>query len=413
MFLQDPEVLYMSIHRFDNGSFFPGTGAVSEVGSGSGEGYTVNIPWPSKGMGDAEYMSAFDQVVLPIARQFSPELVLVSAGFDAAKGDPLGGCNVSPACYAHMTSMLKTLAGGRLIVALEGGYNLRSISRSTEAVVRVLLGDTPPPLDHPRSARNTTSVDSPSGCYNALSPSMDGVERLMEHVATYDSSQRSAQASPEPGLSAPETAAAWTISRVVKTQSAYWSSLRVYHKAHMKQALRRLHQGIRHNSGKAPVSTSLLRKHSLSRRRSHDWSALPWPADMQQPSPKRPRENEPFFDNLNRPSHFSGVVSPTTAPATSQETEHTDYICPRSHPLDEITSGHDEVGHSVTMDMPGSHASLHSEEEIKITEFPLSSAQSAATTVGETTSVESLLQQGDNADHIFSPGNSLNIPGSP
>ena len=73
----------------------------------------------------------------PIAVAFDPEFVIISAGFDAAMGDPLGGCNVTPSGYAHMTSMLKGLAKGRVLVVLEGGYNIRSLALSTEACVRV------------------------------------------------------------------------------------------------------------------------------------------------------------------------------------------------------------------------------------------------------------------------------------
>jgi hypothetical protein len=86
---------------------------------------------------------------MPIAHCYAPDLVLVSAGFDAARSDPLGGCDVTPAGYAHMTSRLLTLARGRVVVALEGGYNLRAISTSADAVLRVLLGAPPPPLFEP------------------------------------------------------------------------------------------------------------------------------------------------------------------------------------------------------------------------------------------------------------------------
>lgn len=97
-------------------------------------------------MGDAEYALAFDELIMPVASAFGPDIVLVSAGFDGARGDPLGGCDITPAGYAHMTHRLLALAGGRMAVVLEGGYNLRSISRSMEAVVRVMLGEAPPPL---------------------------------------------------------------------------------------------------------------------------------------------------------------------------------------------------------------------------------------------------------------------------
>lgn len=96
IFESNPKVLYMSIHRYDYGQFFPRSEDANfdVVGEGSGTGFNVNIPWNAKGMGDMEYIAAFQRIILPIAYEFAPELVLISAGFDAALGDPLGGCKV-------------------------------------------------------------------------------------------------------------------------------------------------------------------------------------------------------------------------------------------------------------------------------------------------------------------------------
>lgn len=147
-FEDDPTVLYISIHRYEGGTFYPcgELGGPRSCGKGAGLGFSVNIPWPEAGMGDADYLYVFHHIVMPIAMEFSPELVFVSAGFDAADGDDLGECYVTPAGYAHMTNMLCSLANGRVVVALEGGYNLESISNSALAVTRVLLGDPLPPL---------------------------------------------------------------------------------------------------------------------------------------------------------------------------------------------------------------------------------------------------------------------------
>jgi len=139
-FWDDPSVLYFSTHQFP---FYPGTGAAEEAGGGKGRGFNVNVPWPA-GMGDADHLSAFDRLLLPIARSFSPDLVLVSAGFDAAAGDLLGGMRVSPGGYAALTERLLSLADGRLVLALEGGYNLDAIARSAAACLRVLLGEESP-----------------------------------------------------------------------------------------------------------------------------------------------------------------------------------------------------------------------------------------------------------------------------
>ncbi|XP_017379368.1 histone deacetylase 6 isoform X1 [Cebus imitator] len=152
MFEDDPSVLYVSLHRYDHGTFFPmgDEGASSQIGRAAGTGFTVNVAWNGPRIGDADYLAAWHRLVLPIAYEFNPELVLVSAGFDAARGDPLGGCQVSPEGYAHLTHLLMGLASGRIILILEGGYNLTSISESMAACIRSLLGDPPPLLTLPR-----------------------------------------------------------------------------------------------------------------------------------------------------------------------------------------------------------------------------------------------------------------------
>ncbi|KAL5726038.1 histone deacetylase [Ranunculus cassubicifolius] len=143
IFDANKSVLYISLHRHEGGRFYPGTGAATQVGSMGAEGYCVNIPWKCGGVGDNDYIFAFQHVVLPIASEFAPDLTIISAGFDAARGDPLGCCDVTPAGYARMTQLLTTLSRGKLLVILEGGYNLRSISSSATSVIKVLLGDNP------------------------------------------------------------------------------------------------------------------------------------------------------------------------------------------------------------------------------------------------------------------------------
>ena len=98
-------------------------------------------------MGDADYVYAFQQVIMPIATEFDPDLVIIAAGFDAAAGDMLGGGKVTAGGYAHMTHMLMSLAEGRVAVCLEGGYNLESIARSATAVARTLMGEPPERLE--------------------------------------------------------------------------------------------------------------------------------------------------------------------------------------------------------------------------------------------------------------------------
>lgn len=101
------------------------------------------------GQNDGEYLAAFLQVVLPIATAFDPELVLVSAGFDAGVGDPLGKCCVTPEMFGHMTHLLKNLAGGKMIMLLEGGYNFTTVSHSVMMCAKALLGDPLPSITSP------------------------------------------------------------------------------------------------------------------------------------------------------------------------------------------------------------------------------------------------------------------------
>ncbi|XP_050183856.1 histone deacetylase 5 isoform X2 [Myiozetetes cayanensis] len=151
-FYSDPHVLYISLHRYDDGNFFPGSGAPEEVGSGLGVGYNINIAWTGgvdPPIGDVEYLTAFRTVVMPIAKEFSPDVVLVSAGFDAVEGhlSPLGGYSVTAKCFGHLTKQLMMLAEGRVVLALEGGHDLTAICDASEACVSALLGLELEPLD--------------------------------------------------------------------------------------------------------------------------------------------------------------------------------------------------------------------------------------------------------------------------
>uniref|UniRef100_A0A674NTE6 Histone deacetylase n=1 Tax=Takifugu rubripes TaxID=31033 RepID=A0A674NTE6_TAKRU len=150
-FYDDPSVLYLSIHRYDDGNFFPGSGAPDEVGSGPGVGFNVNVAFTGglePPMSDAEYLAAFRSVVMPIANEFAPDIVLVSSGFDAVEGHPppLGGYTLTAKCFGYLTRQLMTLAGGRLVLALEGGHDLTAICDASEACLAALLGQELDPL---------------------------------------------------------------------------------------------------------------------------------------------------------------------------------------------------------------------------------------------------------------------------
>ncbi|HEY6399476.1 MAG TPA: histone deacetylase, partial [Solirubrobacteraceae bacterium] len=137
IFHSSDRVLFVSIHE---APLYPGTGPASDVGSGPGEGYTVNLPVPG-GTGDAEYRSLVEHVVVPLARAFGPQLLLISAGYDAHREDPLAGCQVTEAGFAGMTRSLLAVAselGSPLGAVLEGGYSLDALARSVAATLEVL-----------------------------------------------------------------------------------------------------------------------------------------------------------------------------------------------------------------------------------------------------------------------------------
>ena len=141
-FYEDPKVLYFSTHRY--GFFYPGTGAPAEVGTGKGEGFTVNVPM-SPGSGDAEYGNIFLHMLKPIALSYKPQLILVSAGFDTYSRDPLGGMMMTENGYTRLTNIImdiaQTTCGGKIIISLEGGYDLDGLATSVKAVLRELRGD--------------------------------------------------------------------------------------------------------------------------------------------------------------------------------------------------------------------------------------------------------------------------------
>ncbi|HSQ14313.1 MAG TPA: histone deacetylase, partial [Candidatus Deferrimicrobium sp.] len=137
-FYADPSVLFISTHQYP---FYPGSGAANEVGSGAGEGYTINIPLPA-GCADAEYAQAFHDIVVPAAEKFCPDWILVSAGFDPHRRDPLGGMGVSDEGFALMATRLLGLADrfadGKIAFLLEGGYDLAGLRGSVAAVLAAM-----------------------------------------------------------------------------------------------------------------------------------------------------------------------------------------------------------------------------------------------------------------------------------
>lgn len=143
VFYADPSVLYISTHEYP---FYPGTGAADETGAAAGVGANINIPLPP-GCGDEQYAAVFEQVVVPALRRFRPQLILVSAGYDAHYADDLAGERLSVDGYGRLVSMLLAAAGelcdGRIVFALEGGYDLVALPWSVRRTLELLAGLAP------------------------------------------------------------------------------------------------------------------------------------------------------------------------------------------------------------------------------------------------------------------------------
>ncbi len=161
IFYDRPEVMYISTHQYP---FYPGTGGVEETGRGAGKGTTVNIPLPA-GCGDNEYLQVFEQVIAPAAKKSKPQLVLVSAGYDAHWADELALMQLSVSGFGEIARVIRGLADelceGRLVFTLEGGYNLSALAASIKATLDILLGN--------------TSIDDPLGKSprSAVAPKID------------------------------------------------------------------------------------------------------------------------------------------------------------------------------------------------------------------------------------------------
>ncbi len=146
IFHRSPEVLFASIHQYP---FYPGTGPLSDVGSGAGEGFSINLPVPA-GAGEDDFCGLVEHVVLPAARSFDPDLVLVSAGYDAHRHDPVGGCALETASFAELTRQVLTL-GKPVGCVLEGGYDLDALAGCVAATLEVLVAGGEP-RSHPDGA---------------------------------------------------------------------------------------------------------------------------------------------------------------------------------------------------------------------------------------------------------------------
>jgi acetoin utilization deacetylase AcuC-like enzyme len=152
IFHATPEVLFASIHQHP---FYPGTGSLDDVGSGAGEGHSLNLPVPA-GSGEDVFASLVEHVVAPVARAYAPDLVLISAGYDAHRDDPVGGCALTTASFGQLTRQVLALAGDAPVGAvLEGGYDLDALAHSVAETMSALAGggEPAPVARHPLAER--------------------------------------------------------------------------------------------------------------------------------------------------------------------------------------------------------------------------------------------------------------------
>jgi acetoin utilization deacetylase AcuC-like enzyme len=165
-FYADRDVLFISSHQYP---YYPGTGAPGEIGSGSGKGFTVNLPLDA-GATDADYDRVFQQIALPILRAYNPELVLISAGFDAHQNDPLAGMRLTTGQFgrltAHIAAVADEVCAGRIVAITEGGYDLQALAASLDVAIGVLAGELSL-NDFPAPAGATSRADA---CIDAVVP---------------------------------------------------------------------------------------------------------------------------------------------------------------------------------------------------------------------------------------------------
>ena len=169
-FYEDATVLFVSSHQYP---YYPGTGAAEEVGREAGRGFTVNLPL-EVGAVDEDYQTVFAGVVIPVVRQFEPDLIIVSAGFDAHERDPLGGMRLTTPAFAAMTSELRAVADeccrGRIVASVEGGYDLQALAGSLDGVIETLNGPPSPPAWPSSGIVSSRGRDSIKAAHLALAP---------------------------------------------------------------------------------------------------------------------------------------------------------------------------------------------------------------------------------------------------
>jgi acetoin utilization deacetylase AcuC-like enzyme len=173
MFYSQPDVLYISTHQYP---FYPGTGAATEIGSGAGRGFTVNVPMEA-GATDADFDMVHHALVLPILDEFQPELTLISAGYDAHERDPLASMRMTTEGYARTVRRLQHVAArhGALALVTEGGYELTALAACLEATFNAIATDEEPPMDRQAVVPGSRGERAVQAAYDAQRPYWRGI----------------------------------------------------------------------------------------------------------------------------------------------------------------------------------------------------------------------------------------------
>ncbi|KAF2878979.1 hypothetical protein ILUMI_27189 [Ignelater luminosus] len=196
IFYQDDRVLYLSIHRYEDAKYFPFStdGSIDHCGEEKGKGFNVNIAMSKVRLSNVDYITIFHNIILPIAYSYAPEVILVSAGFDAGIHDKLGNYLVTPDCFGHFIQMLKPLANGKIILALEGGYNPTTVKYSMNICIKTLLGDPLPILDLVPSKINEQCfriIDNVIVTQKKFWPALDINKRLLTNALCIEQNKTS------------------------------------------------------------------------------------------------------------------------------------------------------------------------------------------------------------------------------
>lgn len=184
IFYKDSSVLFASIHRYEDGSFYPNKGSSDRIGEGDAKGFNINVGWNTHECEEVtmnDYICIFERVLFPIFQEFKPDIIFISSGFDSCKGDPLGDIDLVPEGYAYMLRRLQSLADGKIILALEGGYNTKSLSISSEIVLRVLINEDIPL----KCSDNKMNIEEMLMMANPSKVSLEACENVLNHLGTF------------------------------------------------------------------------------------------------------------------------------------------------------------------------------------------------------------------------------------